>query len=216
VSGRAATAATIMEPRLSPLLPDFDVPPPVLLNTWKHHAAALRCRIRAAVRAGTDGVRSLAGGVVVIGTELMDLYTGRLSPADIAAGLLALLRAEGRLEPEPYQAWLAGRHGYALLTLPADGSRWVLRLAEGQERYVHVHPGRYSPWSRRVRANVLKTAVVALAQAGVEGQDPLDRDLVNRARRLFLGLPPIGRTPAEDAGLGEVIALLRQPAASEA
>ena len=51
-------------------------------------------------------------------------------------------------------------------------------------RYVHVHPARYSPESRRVRANVLKTAVMALAVVKVHGGDPTDRALLRDLQRL--------------------------------
>src|SRR5687768_4486554 len=49
-----------------------EIPTPVLFNPWKHHAGALRARIAdAAANAALD---DLAAGLVVVGTELMDLY----------------------------------------------------------------------------------------------------------------------------------------------
>jgi hypothetical protein len=185
-----------------------DVPSPVLFNTWKHHAGTLRVRIREAA-ADEAGLRQLAGCVVVIGTELMDLYIGRLTPSEIAARVLTELKAAGRLALGPYRFWVEGQGGYGVLTFPEDESRWVLRLGDESDRYVHIHPGRWSPATLRVRANVLKTAVMVLAYVDVHGGDPLDRALVNRVRGEYLGLAPVGKDLAGAQGIGRMIDVLR-------
>jgi hypothetical protein len=185
----------------------WEAPAPVLLNGWKHHAGALRQRIRETVEAGDVGLAELAGRLVVIGTELMDLYTGDLTPTAIADQVLAELTADGHLASNAYGTWVAEGGGYRVTTLP-DESRWVLRLGDA-DRYVHVHPARWAPRTRRVRANVLKTAILVLAYVGVHGGDPLDRALVNRVRQQYLGLAPMGKDLAGDQGLGGVIDLLR-------
>jgi hypothetical protein len=144
----------------------------------------------------------------VIGTDLMDLYTGRLSPADIASGVIASLRAGGRLGPDTFRAWVEAGGGYGVVELQEDSSRWVLRVAADGVRYVHVHPARWAPQTRRVRANVLRSAVMALAHAALHGGDPLDLGRVNLVRTRWLGLSPVPRL-ADDQGLHAVIALLR-------
>src|SRR5262249_30275154 len=159
----------------------WEAPSPVLLNAWKHHAAHLRLRIREAVKAG--GLDELAGRLVGVGAELMDPYLGPFTPSEIGAQLLGPLRAEGRLAADALAPWVAEAGGYRVLTLVEDDSRWVLRHAAGEERYVHVHPARWAPQTRRVRANVLKTAVLALADAGLRGGDPADLKRVNAVRQ---------------------------------
>jgi hypothetical protein len=188
--------------------PADDVPPPVLFNPWKHHAGAIRRGIGAVVALGPAALEELARQLFVVGTELMDLYTGPLPPVEIAAGILARLRVGNLLDPGAYRAWLDRDRGYRVLALPADGSAWVLRFGEEGGRHVHVHPGRGTPHTCRVRANVLKTAVLAVAGAAVEGGQPLDVDLINRLRRDHLALSPI-RALAEEGGLRAVIQLLR-------
>ena len=84
----------------------------------------------------------------------------------------------------------------------------MLRVGDEGGRHVHVHPGRWVPQTRRVRANVLKTAVMVHAWAGVHGGSPLDLALVNRVRQKYLGLAPMSRLLGEQ-GLVEVIDLLR-------
>jgi len=186
----------------------WDVPKPVLFNTWKHHAAALRHRIGEFVRGGEAALQSLADELIVIGAKLMDLYTGAHSPAEIGRLVLEQLGRDGRLELEAFCDWVQAEGGYRMLTLP-DDSAWVLRRGDEEDRYVHVHPGRWVPHTRRVRANVLKTAVMVLAVTGVRGGEPMERTLVNRVRQDYLGLAPVGRDLDGEQGLGEVIDLLR-------
>jgi hypothetical protein len=181
---------------------------PVLLNGWKHHAGALRERIALTAGAGEAALKELAGRLVVIGTELMDLYTGDLSPAGIADRVIATLRAGDRLAPDVYRAWLEANGGYQVLTFPEDASRWVLRMGDEAGRYVHVHPARWAPATLRVRANVLKSAVMVLAYAAVHGGNPLDVALVNRVRKDYLGFSPV-RALTGDQGLRGLIDVLR-------
>jgi hypothetical protein len=185
-----------------------EIPPPVLFNSWKHHAGALRQRIAAVAEEGPAALAQLPVQLLVIGTELMDLYTGALSPAEIAEDLLTQLRERSCIEPDAFRAWVDDNQGYRLLTLAKDGSRWVLRHGGESDRYVHVHPGRWSPGTHRIRATVLKTAVMVLAHAGIQGGDPVDVTLINQVRRQYLGLPPLGAL-ASSGGLRAVIDLLR-------
>lgn len=179
---------------------------PVLLNTWKHHAATLRRRIQETTQTGD--LSGLAGELVIIGNELMDLYLAALAPAEIGQQVVGQLSANKTLDLDNYRARVQAGGGYRLIDL-SETSRWVLRLGDEADRYIHVHPGRYSPLTRRVRANVLKTAVMVLAYVRVHGGDPMDVTLVNDVRRQYLSLAPIGKDLAGDQGLGGVIAILR-------
>jgi hypothetical protein len=189
----------------------WEAPAPILLNPWKHHAGALRHRIRETVQAGDPALPPFAQELVVIGAELMDLYTGRLSPAAIGEGVLAQLRSLYLVQLPAYRTWLAEGGGYRVLTLAEDASQWVLRLGNEGDRYVHVHPGRWTPQTLRVRANVLKTAVLVSAYTGVHGGDPLDVALVNDVRRRYLGLSPIGKLAAGDQSIASLIDELQGP-----
>ena len=186
----------------------WEAPVPVLLNAWKHHAAFLRRQVGEASAAGDAGLDALAANLVVVGTELMDLYTGQFTPAEIAAKVLDELKTKGLMVPASYRAWLAESGGYAVTTFAEDSSRWVLRMGDEDGRYVHVHPARWAPQTRRVRANVMKTAAMLLAHAGVHGGDPCDLARANAVRQKYLGLAPIGRKLSADEGLGLVLDLL--------
>src|SRR5262249_41050049 len=93
---------------------------PVLFNIWKHHAAALRRRI--AICGDDADLSALAKRIVVIGSELMDLYTGDLSPGTIADKVIASLQEGTRLALESYRPWIAAAGGYRTVTFPEDES----------------------------------------------------------------------------------------------
>ena len=73
---------------------------------------------------------------------------------------------------------------------------------------VHLHPGRWAPETRRVRANVLKTALMVLAYTAVHGGDPRDVAVINRVRQQYLGMAPI-RELLGDQGLGVILDVLQ-------
>lgn len=112
----------------------------------------------------TVSAADLPAALQKIGTSQMDMYTGRLTEEAIFAEVIAQLTALDILPPTAFAAWVAARDGYMELTL-SDTSRWVLRLSDDPERYIHLHPGRYSPHSLRIKAAALKTAMVYKAAA---------------------------------------------------
>ena len=105
-----------------------------------------------------------------------------------------------------FRDWLEPRGGFSGFAAP-DESRWILRVGEETGRYVHLHPGRYSPHTVRVPGITLKTAIVTLALARQTGADPLSVAVVNDARKRFLTLPPVAAVDPTN-GLGEVLRLL--------
>jgi hypothetical protein len=181
----------------------------VLFNLHKHHAGFLRERIGTAVAAGATGLPALADELVIVGTKLMDLYHGPFSPREIADRVMAKLRPARRDTPTEFRAWVESAGGYETIEFPEDMSRWVLRTGDEADRFIHVHPARNSPFTVRVRANVLTTAVLTLAYSAIHGGDPLSRSVVNAVRRDYLGLAPVGRDPSTVEGIGAVIELLR-------
>lgn len=186
----------------------MQVPLPVLYNTFKHHANALRHRVEATVAGGEPALVEVCAQLTVLGTRLMDMYTGPLTPRDVSAWVSDELRRLGRFELPAFREWVAGQGDYATITHPDEQTAWVLRLGDEQGRYVHLHPGRWSPNTLRVRANAVKTAFVAVAFARLHGGDPMSRRLLNEVRERYLLLPPLGSAPEGDLGLGVLIRLL--------
>ena len=180
----------------------------MLFNPHKHHAGFLRNRVREAIAGGQEGLRALADELIVVGTKLMDLYHGPFSPREIADKVMAELMAARRETPSGFREWVNAAGGYRVIEFSEDRSRWVLR-ADDDDRFVHVHPARHSPFTIRVRATVLTSAVMVLALSGINGGDPLSRTVVNAVRRDYLGLPPVGRDLSIAEGIGAIIELFR-------
>ena len=161
---------TLTTPQPKHACPDWNIPEPILFNCWKHHAGVVCQRIANAIEQGKTSLTSLAESLKCIGSSLMDFYTGELPPDVIAEKVLAHLSDAQALEKSAFIYWLQRQEDYAVLTFPEDESCWVLRLADEQERFIHLHPGRWTPHTMRVRSNVLKTAIMVLAHCGITGE----------------------------------------------
>lgn len=160
-----------------------DIPSPVLLNCWKHHAGFIKDQIRR-----EPGLSELIKSIRVIGDGLMDLYTGKLNPFEIGTAILSKLPFD--LIPKRYAEWLEEESkGFRNVAIN-DGSIWTMRLLENNERYIHIHPGRYSPLSLRVKASTLKTAIAAAAWHYTNLREPGLNEL-NIIRINYLNLSPI-------------------------
>lgn len=181
---------------------------PVLLNCWKHHGLFICHALQTLIRTGDAALEELPRQLQVIGASQMDLYLGSLFPSEISAQVLHKLHQHGYQTRESYAEWLNSRQGYATIEL-ADQSRWVLRLGHAVDRYVHIHPGRYSPHTLRVRAPVLLSAIGAIGWAGVYGGTPDDPATINPARQRLFGLAPL-RAVQHDGGFGALIHALAQ------
>ncbi|WP_209865853.1 hypothetical protein [Chitinophaga sp. OAE865] len=142
-----------------------------------------------------------------LGGSQMDMYTGSLTPEAIFNEIRGQLRLAGVNTRADYEALLAKNGGYIEVVL-SDASVWILRLAEDKAHYIHLHPGRYSPHTFRVKASALKTA---LAYQAAAQHHLLTKDLLadlNRVRK-ELRLSPL-RSISESGHILEVIALLKQ------
>jgi hypothetical protein len=207
---RSALARTlarfhVMTPRAfesGPSEIDETLPPPLLMNCWKHHAQSVLARVEEAASRGEAEVRALPARLVQLGGSLMDLYLGDLPLATLAAEVLEQLRAREVEDPAAFAAWVGAARGYRTLEL-SDGSRWVVRLSAVPGRHVHLHPARRAPHTLRITANRLRSAILALAWARLRGGDPFDVALYNESRRL-LALSPVRSLRAE-SGVGELL-----------
>ena len=145
--------------------------------------------------------------LAVLGGGLMDMYTGVMTPREVSGWMIDELHRHGRLQLDAYRTWLAGQGAYAVVTHPGDNTDWVLRLGDEQGRYVHLHPGRWSPnTNSRVRANVVKTAFVAvLLHTRLYGGDPTHRRVLNDARQRLPRPATAGPRPGRGRGAGCVL-----------
>jgi hypothetical protein len=86
----------------------------------------------------------------------------------------------------------------------SDSSQWTLKFHDDKLRFVHLFPARFSPFSMRVKANTLKSAILYYI---IIGKDYISAVDLNRARAL-LGLSPV-KDPAESEAIIEMVEILR-------
>jgi hypothetical protein len=178
------------------------IPPPINLNCWKHHSGFIKKQIES-VKEIKD-LDQLKVYLLKIGESQMDLYFGEYSPTKISEQILDYLHSKKIFSSSQYQDWLSkdGKE-YRLVELK-DRSIWTLRLGDDAERYVHIHPGRYSPNTVRVKATTLKTAIFLLCFEQLGEIKSFETETVNNVRKKYLDEPPL-KSFSTASGLGRLI-----------
>ncbi len=171
---------------------------PLTFNCWKHHSGFIKNQIEF-YRGEKISVEELQKTLLVIGESQMDLYVGELSPLKICDEIVSKLESTGVLAFEAYKKWLfEKRNEYKLIEI-SDNSVWTLRLGNKREKYIHIHPGRYSPITLRVKALTLKTAIAVLI-INYEKNFPLMNTLqINDVRKKILNSPPVKKVSSNSA-----------------
>jgi hypothetical protein len=150
---------------------------------------------------------SMPHQLLLIGESQMDLYTGELTPGMIALQIIKLLQENGNYKKDQYLNYIGVQStDYQTLQI-SDTSVWVLRLGEQEERYIHMHPGRYSPQTIRVKANTLKTAIALSIWIKVYDHRELTLALLNLVRKEILAASPVKSLSTTD-GFGKIFRLV--------
>jgi len=174
------------------------VPPPFILNCWKHHFQFLK--INSAIP-----FEEIKKGIVQIGESQMDIYVGNLSPAQICSEIEILLSRQIKINLFNYLQWLMSEgKGFRLIEI-SDGSCWTLRFGEDPLNFIHLHPGRKSPLTIRVKAQVLKIALLAISLNEIE---ELNTNKINHLRKEYLNLPPV-KSIKDDGAVLNLIKLFK-------
>jgi hypothetical protein len=185
---------------------DYDVEAPILLNCWKHHKDFIQTQILKVAKGREETLQKLPSQLSRIGDSLLDLYSGLLKPYDISILIKSELKKRNVFTKKSFEEWVKNSdNNYQIIYLP-DGSYWTIRKGQ-HERYIHIHPCRYSPHTIRIRALTLKTAIVVLAWAELYCEPPLSVSVINYVRTELLNTSPI-KTISKKDGLGKVISLL--------
>ncbi|MCF6407475.1 hypothetical protein L3C95_31565 [Chitinophaga filiformis] len=154
----------------------------ILFNALKHHRGYIHREL------ANMTLDTLPNSVKVLGNSQMDIYYGLLDIPALFGEVAAKVRKAGITDETTYLEWLKDNSGYVGITL-SDTSRWVLLPGTEPAKYVHLHPARYSPYSMRVKATVLKTALACLV-AWPDGSLP-GLSILNQIRKDILGLSPV-------------------------
>lgn len=155
----------------------------ILFNPFKHHLGALQQMLQQVALA------DLPAALKKIGASQMDMYTGILTPEEIFGEIITGLAKSGIYKADDYTAFLVEQGDFIKMGL-TDHSQWILRLSDHPSQFIHLHPGRYSPHSLRIKAAALKTAM-AFKRARQEGQLKGEMLInINQVRK-FTGLSPV-------------------------
>jgi hypothetical protein len=185
---------------------NYSVPLQISLNCWKHHAGFIKKQIES-IR-NINELEKLKTHMLKTGGSQMDLYIGKYSPQKIYNQILDTLHQNKIFESQQYKNWLLKEEKYYRHIELKDKSIWILRLGDDISRYIHIHPGRYSPHTIRVKATTLKTAVFLLFFEQLGEIKSFETETVNQIRRKFLKEPPL-KSFASAYGLKRLIDLLR-------
>jgi hypothetical protein len=165
---------------------ELKIPLPVTFNPHKHHLGFLKLQIETWKQQNRNQYKqpcfasAKTSSIFTLGNFLWNKFVTNVSPIS------------GNSQPgeNAFTDWL-GPHEYRKIRL-SDSSVWVVKKGVDPERYIHIHPGKHSPFSTRVRATTLKT-VIALQVCSVHFQNNRTENLraVNETRVSFLKLSPV-------------------------
>jgi hypothetical protein len=172
---------------------------PITFNCWKHHAGFIKDQIKSLHHAkiSEEHLRKI---LLVIGESQMDIYLGKLSPQEISDNIVIKLKKMNAYKFKDYKNWICEEGKEYKLVKISDNSVWTLRLGNKKERYIHIHPGRYSPKTIRVKALTLKTAIAALIKYGNDIH-LINTACINDVRIKILNSPPVKKVSADSAVL---------------
>ncbi|RJP72725.1 MAG: hypothetical protein C4539_03170 [Ignavibacteriales bacterium] len=179
---------------------------PVLLNLWKHHLGFIIGNIvKTKSEADLEIIRT---NLLKIGGSQMDLYIGSLTPENILDQVYSFIQSNQLTTKENYQSWLSSDSGkeYSQFSL-SDKSDWTFRLGNEEDKFVHIHPSRYSPNTIRIKATVLKTAILVFSFLNFKNGSYIDINLINRLRKEYLEESPL-KTVEFKKGLGKFLDFL--------
>lgn len=187
---------------------DFKLPEisqPITFNPHKHHLEFLKQQI--------ENWKNLPWSeieieLLIIGTNLIDLYCGKLSIEEICRQCLHFAEKEGLSSAEKLKNWL-GQKEFCKINL-SDNSEWIIKQGLDSARFLHIHPAKYSSFTIRVRGTTLKTVVALKIITDNKKQTPLLLQLVNQVRIEKLGFSPI-KTLEKGKGISRIWSLFNSP-----
>lgn len=161
----------------------------MLFNPLKHH---LLFQIHSILDEQSRTIDNFLRIKKFIGTGPMDLYTGEMPVPEIMNHCKMIANTENLFNAKAYKNWLRAESAdkdYRLLEFP-DGSTWVFRLGKHPKRFMHIHPGRNSEKSIRIKPNTLKTIIAIIFEHGFMTEMPTIEQISN-VREKYLELEPL-------------------------
>ena len=167
------------------------IPEPITFNPVKHH---FRFLLQQTEDWRLQNWLQVKEELRVIGNNLLDLYLGDLSIHAICNEMLLFFEANKLLERNFFLEWINPME-YRKIEL-SDKSQWVIKKGDSFVRYLHIHPGKHSVHTIRVRASTLKTIIAMKIHLPEKNSMPA-LDEVNHIRTEFLELSPVKQLHSE-------------------
>jgi hypothetical protein len=163
------------------------IPVPITFNPYKHHFLFL---LKELEKWKTMGWELVEKEILSIGNNLIDFYLGNLSIPQICIEINNFFRNKNITDKSEFLIWLDALN-YKKVQL-SDQSDWLIKEGINPERFIHIHPAKFSEHTIRIRATTLKT-IIALKSQSVPLQKEIKANLftVNTIRHELLGLSPI-------------------------
>jgi len=178
------------------------IPVPLLFNPLKHHLRYIREFIGYNIERNNHAA---AKDLKHLGGSVMDVYSGVLAPDKICEEILSFLKTKKLIKRNSFIIW-SGKEINSFKTIPlSDGSKWILKYYDHEQRYVHCFPARLSPHTFRIKANTLKSAI--LYQIYI-GKDFITEEDLNTARAIA-GLSPV-KDIFDAEAITEMIEIIRE------
>ena len=166
---------------------DYQIPEPFTFNPVKHHLGFIKEFINLNIDNPRSDIQVLIRDLKHIGTSVMDIYTGLLSVRNICTEVEEFLIKKDILKRGTYSDWAGTPMDCFRIIRLSDNSQWTLKYRDHPERFVHIFPARNSPFTFRVKANTLKSALIYII---IIGKDLVTGNDLNKVRPL-LGLSPV-------------------------
>ena len=160
---------------------------PVTFNPLKHHFGYIMQKIAEWQKQDWQITEK---ELLFMGNNLLDLYYGDLCVNDIIKECYQQFQKENIDNSHKLAIWLFPKE-YRKIVL-SDSSIWIIKPGTDNDRFIHIHPAKDSPFSIRVRGTTLKT-VVALKTETVNSERDFQLNIqaVNRIRTKHLDLSPV-------------------------
>lgn len=158
------------------------MPIPIRFNAIKHHRNYLMDFLRKAPS------KSVIERLDPLCNNYIDIYTGELSPHEIALAVIKKLKADNIYELHAFNEWIRSKKGYRQIKLH-DKSEWVIRQSHESKQYIHIHPARTGPLVISFKGSTLKTAYILKLNSVETGNLPSLQE-VNEMRKQ-IGLSPV-------------------------
>ncbi len=171
---------------------------PITFNPYKHHLGFLKEQIEVWKK---KGWKEAEQEIKLIGTNLIDIYFGRLTIDEIFGEIHLLAKKNGLTSPIELAHWLDPLE-YRKTEL-SDNSFWVIKQGQDSSRFLHIHPGKYSPFTMRVKATNLKTVIAVKILTGDNIQP--DLPVINKIRKEKLKMSPV-KGLVEGKGIARLLA----------